>query len=679
MADLFKYGFLIIASILLVSSASSRVNCEGSISISQDGDTTNYLNVSITPNVGYYYPRGSEFRLTLPKNSIIQQVDSNSINPNINSEITSNFYRLLEFSTKREIQNAQVYQVNFKYTVENGAIIYGDESLFHQLMPTSSCSGSNDIKLKYPDGWELRRSEYRNYTIEQNEVVFNSYNRSVPLKIWFELNKNSSELITYNSGVLNVNFPDIYQDKIKRQTDRAQEFLKNIEAETGIKTPEKFDVEYLPLRSDNIGEEVAGQYYGGKIELSAGQLARVDERALETFLHEIVHGYSDRLSNNSPDWWWEEGTADYVTHSIMDAEGYEAESFSPSTKRINATFNHCEYSRSFISDWSPVDEPGENPKLPCDGRDFADKNTREISLIKDKDRLGYSYSELIVSIIFNNTQADLATVYDMMKDNNVTFSDKRSLMNNQINYFGSKATGKNLTRLLNGKGVATNSWKKEYKSIKKAESRIDRLNSDYAYFENKDLEQELESKKKGFYKGYFNSLNLAEVHKKLNNRNRTLKNINTTYYNVKTNIRKLEKSEEANLYLENLKMLNNTLDLVKETKFEGAESRMLEINNSAENKSEKIDKYKEEVEKLEYEIGNSHFLIKPFLVNAGEDIERSRASFRNGNLNRAINILEESKFKFQLSNLLAVLFFVSLLMGFGFIFKRDDFLLVSRE
>lgn len=651
--------------LLLTSSAASSLECRGSVHISSDGETINQLKANISAAEGYYYPSNSEFGFSVPKNSKIKLVSHEGQEITFETRITTNLYKRVDFTTTERIEGNENYGITIKYSVKHGSIIYGDKALLHQMLPTSSCPGSSQVRIHYPDSWQFNRSELNDYVLKDNELIFRAYNRTKPAQAWFNVNKSSSELVNFQSGILNVTVPELYQDKIRRQTQIADNLLPEIEEKTGIESPEGFQIKYLPLKSSNIGEEVAGQYYSGKIQIASTQLAYTEEYGLETLLHEIVHGYSDKISGKSPDWWWEEGIANYVTHSVMKESGYDIRIFEPSETSINETFEHCRYSRSFISDWSPVDSLETTIRLayPCKGKKSVEVEGEKIDLITNKDRLGYRYSELIVKQIFNNTDQDVSSVYNLMQRRNVSFSDSRGLINNQINFFASKVTGKNLTRFLREKGVKTDSWITEYRKLEKAEIKLDKIDSIYSFTDLNEIREDLSREKNKFYRGHFSTTNADNIIERAEELNQSLSKIEEKYQDVRTNINKLENKKEPKFYESYKKELEDALNLANKQEWEKALNKISEVNSSAFERRNKIQEYQRNADKTESMIKDKLILVKPFLLSARQDLTDSRELFSQGKLKKANNQLNTSNLKLNLAPFLALIFYSVILSG----------------
>jgi hypothetical protein len=656
-----KYFLLLVLLLMLLSTGTSRLYCDGDTTIHEDGDTLNHLNISIIPRSGYYYPSGSKFSLILPKSSTIEDVNSNSRTPDIDSEITSNLNRKLEFTTRSEIQSTDVYEVSFKYSVENGAVVYGNRSVLNQYLPTSSCLGASNVEVDYPVNWEYDTSLAENVNVKENKIILNSYNQSGRSEIFFTITANTPKLTSYQSGNLNVSFPSIYRQKVKKQTDEVQDLLDDVEEETGIKTPDQFDVKYLPIESGRIGEEVAGQYYGGNIELSATQLGKIEEQSLETFLHEIVHGYSDKILTQSPDWWWEEGTASHVSHQVMKENGYDVRSFAPSKFIVNKSIESCYFNKEFISEWSPVDEPDiVSIEIPCQ-KSSLEAGGERINLLTDKDRVGYRYSELIVKQMFNNTEADVSSVYNLMQRRNITFSNQRELMNNQINFFASRVTGKNMTQFLRRKGVETGTWSGKHRLLAESEEKVNEIDSNYSFFEPKGLSSSIDNEKELLYEGKFSKVDTKRLLDKIESVKKEIGEIRHLYNEIHSNIESLENQQDPKLFQTYMNDFEEAEELANQKKWDLAERRLKALNTSAYNKSVRVKEYKEELNNTKEKMQQNSFL--PTIVSLGieSQLSESRRLYTEGKFEGATKNLDEALYKLRIAPALNVGLYILLL------------------
>lgn len=660
-----KYFLLLVLLLMFLSTGTSRLYCDGDTTIHEDGDTLNHLNISIIPRSGYYYPSGSKFSLILPKSSTIEDVNSNSRIPDIDSEITSNLNRKLEFTTRSEIQSTGVYEVSFKYSVENGAVVYGNRSVLNQYLPTSSCLRASNVEVDYPVNWEYDTSLAENVDVRENEIILNSYNQSGRSEIFFTITGNTSKLTSYQSSNLNVSFPGIYQQKVKKQTDEVQDLLDDVEEEMGIKTPDQFDVKYLPIESGRIGEEVAGQYYGGNIELSATQLGKIEEQSLETFLHEIVHGYSDKILTQSPDWWWEEGTANHVSHQVMEENGYDVTSFEPSEFIVNESIESCYFNKEFISDWSPVDEPDiVSIEIPCQ-KSSLEAGGERISLLTNKDRVGYRYSELIVQQMFNNTEADVSSVYNLMQRRNITFSNQRELMNNQINFFASRVTGKNMTQFLRRKGVETGTWSRKHRLLAESEEEVSEIDSNYSFFKPKGLSSSIDNEKELLYEGKFSKVNTRGLLDKIEGVKKEIGEFRHLYNEIHSNIESLEDQQDPKLFQTYMNDFEEAEELANQKKWDLAERRLEALNTSAYNKSVRVKEYKEELNNTKEKMQHNSFL--PTIVNLGTEsqLSESRRLYTEGNFKGATKNLDEALYKLKIAPALNAGLYILLLGVLG--------------
>lgn len=250
-----------------------------------------------------------------------------------------------------------------------------------------------------------------------------------------------------------------------------------------------------------------------------------------------------------------------------------------------------------------------------------------------------------------------------MLEKNVTFSESRSQMNNQINYFASKALNRDLTGFFQDRGISTESWSYEEKRLEEARLQLEELNSSYAHFPVfSQYFEDLEEYRRAFYSGRFDEVDeVSEVVKKAEERNRTLFQTLQKLESVRNGILKLEARNEPEFFSEELKEVNNTVNLIRDSRFKQARNMLTEIRNNARNKMKEIEKAGNNTEELERTIETTNFLIKPFLMGADRSLEKARNSLNEGNLKDAERKIEVTESKISSSTTYAAIFYLVLL------------------
>lgn len=684
------YRILILLLLLsfLVSLGTAK-SCQNTITIEDTGTTSNQITFTISPDSGYYYPSDGLWAASIPR-----QAENISVRDgegdNLEQEVKESKYlnKRLRFWNDERVSDHEEYTFNITYTMPRGVVLYGQSAYFSQIIPfSSSCEDGVSTTVSYPPSWELNSSSTDNYEQTADGITFGAIFDT--LTLWFSADEDLASVGHYKSGIFNITVPSYYSNHILTQTETLNSYLPTVEAHTGIETPERFHLIYLPLKSENISEEAAGQYYGGRIEIKSTQLANKDIVGLEILLHELIHGYNNKLSFGSPDWWWEEGTANYLAHRVLEEEGHNVSLFTPSRERIRATFENCEYERSFITDWSPIEQPEGgivtlDPIFPCgrpeieviessSSEDTSSSSTDSstIDYITDKDQLGYKYSELIVSDIFANTSAGVSDVYNLMQRRNVSFSNSTSLMNNQINYFASKATGKDLTTFLQSRGINTESWESSENEIQEARHTIRSIESGYRFQLFQDYLNDIESVEKDFYYGRFSATDRSDtIVQNAEDRNQTVHETLSRYQDVRDHVLSLEAETEPPFYERELDQLNQSLDLVRNKEFETTQTEIADIRHEANQKSERIASYQESVEDVESRIESATVLTSPFMFNAPSQLAQSQESFRSGNLKTARASLSKAESKINQSKIWAAIFYLAILGSIGYLFYR---------
>jgi hypothetical protein len=683
LSELRKPVFLLFGLLILVSLGASA-SCQNRIELHASGATDNQITYTVSPSEGYYYPDNGLRAISIPRQAENLKVRDDA-GDSLDYKVEKSKYlnkRLLFWNDER-ISDHESYTFNITYEVPRGVILYGKSAYFDQIIPFTSCEES-ETKIIHPENWRLNQSSAENYTRSSERILRYGLIDKGSLTLWFESSTKLSSVRNYNTGIFNITAPALYSERVISQVEPLDSFLPALEDRTDIETPEGFHLTYLPLRSDEISEEAAGQYYNGRIEVKSTQLAKKDIEGLEVLLHEVVHGYNEKLSSGSPDWWWEEGTADYIAHKILRENGYEVSIFKPSKERVLATFRNCDYDREFISDWSPVDDQTESelsvdPVFPCGGYQISALNVSsaessevsETEYIKDKDLLGYKYSEIIVSEIFANTTAGVSDVYNLMQQENVSFSNSTHLMNNQINYFASKATGRDLTNFLKEKGINTASWQGRESEIREAMDQLRGLESRYNFSLFQGYLNRAESVRTNFYYGNFSATErLDMILDGAETRNATVYDILSDYSETKSYIKSLEAKYDQKFYEEELQDLNKSIGYLKNEEFDLAQEKIQESRNKASKKAEKIKSYRRNIEKVDARIKSSNLVIRPFMFGAPNTVQNSRQAFENGEIERSRNLLTEAETKVSNAKTWTGVFFLVVLIIVSYIGYR---------
>lgn len=409
-----KLLVLVFCLVFGVSLASGAEDCSVDIEVSQEGFTENTAGFSISPQSGYYYPEGGEWTLGIPiqaENVAVRDGAGDVLDMSISN--STDLFKAVSFENDERVSDVESYRFEISYEMPRGVILYGGSVYMEQYLPVSFCNDDKSVSVDYPVGWSLRNSSIGDERDGPGLITSQSTYQDT-LRMTFDGDYGYAPLRNYSKGIFNVSVPSVYSEYVLSKVEELDSFNDDIEELMGIETPEGFHVAYLSFDSSKISEEAAGQYYGGKIEIKSTQLSEADLQHLETLTHELVHGYNDRLSSDSPDWWWEEGTAEYISHRTLEQNGYNVTWLRPSERRLNYTFEKCEFERSFISDWSPVDQTGgEYDLYPCsdgtldvtletgsEGRESGDSS--DIDPVTDRDLLGYKYSEMIVAEMFKD-------------------------------------------------------------------------------------------------------------------------------------------------------------------------------------------------------------------------------------------------------------------------------------
>ncbi len=644
---------ILLLVLVLISPSSAAEQCSNDIEVYNSGETFNGASFTLSPSDGYYYPRGGEYEVSIPSQATDISITDDEGDDLLQETKESRYLNTrLFFSNDEKVESSEDYSFNIEYRMPRGTTVYEDKIYFSQIIPLDFCE-QNSVAFSFPEEWNVVEAS-ENASVSEGEI-------SSPYKeiteVRFESPEKLNQKVNYNTETFNVTVPSTYRDFTRSQVEEIEKMTSDIEEETSIQTPKKFDLVYLPLNSSDISKESAGQYYGGRIEVKSTQLSRKRVDSFETLFHEVIHGYNDKLSEGSPDWWWEEGTAEYLSHKIMRENGYNTSIFQSSPEAVQNTFEDCGVERNFISDWTPINEGSFDIEpvyiCPLDAsKDY----------ISDRRSLGYSYSELIVAEMFSDREEKVSDVYGLMQEKNVSFSNSREKMNNQINFFTSQVFGQDMTEFYLEKGIETDNWETKYQTIKEVEEEINDLNGRYRYELFRDLEKDLQEIRVEFYRGNLTKNGeLADLEQRIEERNETVVNTLQRYNAARERVSDLEEKREPQLFTEQSQDLNKSLELIQSMGFERASLRISEINNSVSERKQNISEYVSSLDSFESNVESTSFVFKPFLLDTEDKLEESRQEFSAGNLETAEEKLQSSRSTYQLSRPIGAVSYVIIL------------------
>ncbi|MFB6076990.1 MAG: hypothetical protein ABEK12_02580 [Candidatus Nanohaloarchaea archaeon] len=480
--------------------------------------------------------------------------------------------------------------------------------------------------------------------------------RQSKIEIVFRSPERLNQPSNFSTGIFNVTTPSTYVSYVRGQVEEAYSLVPQYTRLTGVDAPSGFHLRYISPESSGIDKETAGQYYGGEIEIKSTQLGKARILSLETLLHEIAHGFNDRLSSGSPDWWWEEGTADYLAHTILASAGYNTSVFNVSRDKIENTFDSCNVSRGFIANWSPID--GVTTRFECE---YAS----ETSLYSDADSLGYDYSKILVSDMLSEGDILLRDIYIPMIRMNVSFVNTRPRLNNQINYIASQAADTNYTPFLRQRGIPTDDWTAAQREIEATGDLLSTYREDNPIDILSGQKEEFTDLRRTAYRGNFAAIppKASQLREEIRDIQGRFNSTYLRYESVSTRVGSLEEQEQPRFYESAWSELNRSVDLMKEHRFEAAGEAISAANSSATEIKEDLRRYVRTIQTTEEEVTATSPLFTPFLLGAGDDVEKSQQAYESGHLEKARDTLRTAQLKSTAAPLLGIGFYLSLLIG----------------
>ena len=174
---------------------------------------------------------------------------------------------------------------------------------------------------KKPASNEYQNPIILNYDLKESETV--------NIEIDFVLSEKnillSPDLTEVNSNYYTAEIPQRYAEEFSKILSKADQGISVIEQIYGFKSPKKWKIELVTQDDIGFEEQTNGIYLGeGKIKIKSTNLQKTEKEILYILLHETVHGFNSvYFKDNVPNFWWEEGTAQYISYKTLESLEYD--------------------------------------------------------------------------------------------------------------------------------------------------------------------------------------------------------------------------------------------------------------------------------------------------------------------------------------------------------------------
>lgn len=420
------------------------------IIINEDGTSSEFILWKIkVPSFSDYLLK-EDWEIYIPKESKEIKVHDSKNQIEFKIREVNDKYSILTFKNKKNIYYGTDYFFNISYTVEKNPLVIEPNCYYKRTFTKSPLENSFNISIYLPEdagitylSKEPASNDYQNplnYILEESETASIEIDFVLPEKNLLL----SPDLVEISSNYYTAEVPQRYAKEFSKILSKAEKGIIIIEQIYGFNSPHKWKIELVTQNEVGFEEQTNGIYLGeGKIKIKSTNLQKTEKEILYILLHETVHGFNSvYFKDNVPNFWWEEGTAQYISYKALESLEYNT---SELKKETSALLNECNSANfSFISSWSPnIFFSNETfKKINCSG-----KNVSPISL-------GYAQSYNIIDALSKKYGEEIfKKTYDEIKKENITMSSSHEILNNQINYVLTLSSGEDTTLFLNSFGL----------------------------------------------------------------------------------------------------------------------------------------------------------------------------------------------------------------------------------
>ncbi|MBI2451538.1 hypothetical protein HYV50_00500 [Candidatus Pacearchaeota archaeon] len=453
-----KINFLIfLFLIVILANFSSAHQKSIQVKINEDGTSTEKILWKIEVKEFFsFFPVGS-WRIPIPKEADEIKVSDKYGNLAFSIAESSEKYNLIVFKNSKRIYYTSDYFFNIEYKLKRNPIFYEPKFFYKRTFSRSPTDDSFSLSIALPENSQIRylKENPLNQYIKDSSIILEynlSINETKTIEIEFNITGFSPDLgiflspepnlVEINSNYYEAVLPERYANYYASILKKADVGVEFIERSYGFPSPYRWKIEIIGFDDLDFEVHTEGFYLGdGRIRIKTTNLQKTEKEILYTLLHETIHGFNSKFFSESvPNFWWEEGTAQYISFLVLENLSYNM------TEEKNEIFNLLEscknIDKTFISTWSPNYYIRNNGEINCN-------NTKS-----DFVSLGYANSYFIVDNIVKYFGNDIfKKFYQTAEKIQINFSSDRSILNNQMNYVLSNATKHEFTSTLEAFGI----------------------------------------------------------------------------------------------------------------------------------------------------------------------------------------------------------------------------------
>lgn len=436
-------SFILIAFMLQFVSAHEK---QVSIQINEDGTSTENIFWKIEVDSLLSYIPQSEWKISIPKR--VQDLTILENGKEIEYEIRNlpdKSYDELVFKNEKNIYYFSDHSFSIKYTEKNNPLVFEPEYLYRKTFTRSEIDDEFYFQISLPENAVINSISPEAQKQESNKIVYHfDKGETKEIEIKFEISDSKTEYITLFSKHYELTLPKRYSQEFISILEEADSGVDFVEKKYGFESPHKWKIE---ISEDfEKSEQIGGSYLGdGRIFLQYNILQKSREKILESILHETVHGFNSKFfKEETPNFWFEEGTAVYTSLEALDELGYSTES---ERKEKVSLIENCKDFREISPQWSPNSlllSPPEEIEIQC-----KDIITNEIAL-------GYAQSYFVIQGLEKKYGEDtLQKFFSVLDEKEISFSSDKEILTSQVNEILSEAVGEDTTSTLESLGVET--------------------------------------------------------------------------------------------------------------------------------------------------------------------------------------------------------------------------------
>lgn len=629
MRNLFVNFFLIAFIITILSKFGYAILEEQEIEIEvnvSENYSTYLIKWKVYVDVNYYYPAGSEFEISLPKDYEIISVKD---------DLEDVYFKIYNSSlivyNRRSIHHGDNYIFYITIKQNSNPIYYNNSFYFKPFY------SSIPMKINLPE-WatDIKILSGKEYRIKSNSI-FTIH----PIFISFGGKEILEEKLNLSLLNINAEIPKRYIDKLLVVLDKIDKYYWNRFEEMFSSNLEKINFNLVT----NEKEDWICYYNKNYIFCSIEILFYDEEQMVKTIVHEITHHFVSYILGNGLPPWIEEGIAEKISYELGNFTINEMERSRIIKECINILNNN------FWNSWE------------CEK--FNNCNTTYYSNDSCISKYGLGNLRYIFSLDIVNKTLDLENIKEISKfflENNISISES-SKNKDSVAIFLIYLFGKNYEEIEN------------YKINFEGFERIKETYNSYIYAKEKinDYSENLPpnslDKANSILKNSLNIIFNGRLDEAANEINRALEiaeEIRITAENIKENIENIEDSLNSCYYSIPLSLIS----IARESYENGEFDKSIEYINEALRNKEIMDKrvynIKVKIENLKSSLAGVFF---------SEKMKELENEFKNCRIEEAEEEIRkiETNFKIIIYSI-TISLFSTILILFYFVFRKKSIL-----